>query len=61
MAKILIKSALLFVAYLGVFKLIGVGIFWPGLALAAHMSYGLVYRVYVQKTNAWQPYYWCMN
>lgn len=51
MVKILLKSALFFVAYLGFFKLIGIGIFWPGLALAAHMSYGLVYKVYFQKSN----------
>mgnify|MGYP006162237265 CR=1 len=61
MVKILIKSALFFVAYLGIFKLIGIGIFWPGLLLAVHMLYGLVYKVYVQKTNPWQPYFWCMT
>lgn len=61
MVKIILKSALFFFAYLGFCKLIGLGIFWPGLAMAAHMSYGLVYKVYVQNSNPWQPYFWIMT
>lgn len=59
--KVAIKSALFFLVYLLIFKLIGFEILWPALVLAIHMAYGLIYKVYFQRVRPWQPYLWCLD